>query len=244
MPKGVSEHWLPASAQFGKTRATEIARHWPAGAQELQVPSPKKECQAGKGEHPPSTLAALPLREPRTSAETAAPLPRVPGEGSPKTGLTSRMRQYVLSPWKWGPKGTWPRHSASRLEPPWLRCCPWRLPLDHGALLRLLDALRLRGAPHARQPQPPGTVRLPGMPGRTSSLLRPRGGLKRPDRVSAHYGDRVSEYYAAHTHFVDLIEPLPPVLPNHWELGLSDLVETTDLVMYENSIGAFQAASR
>lgn len=33
----------------------------------------------------------------------------------------------------------------------------------------------------------------------------------------------------AHTHFVDLVEPLPPVVPNHWELGLSDLGETTDL---------------
>ncbi len=33
----------------------------------------------------------------------------------------------------------------------------------------------------------------------------------------------------AHTHFVDLVEPLPPILPNHWELGLSDLGETTDL---------------
>jgi phage tail-like protein len=33
----------------------------------------------------------------------------------------------------------------------------------------------------------------------------------------------------AHTHFVDLVEPLPPVLPNHWELGVSDLGETTDL---------------
>src|SRR5690606_35680179 len=33
----------------------------------------------------------------------------------------------------------------------------------------------------------------------------------------------------AHTHFVDLVEPLPPVLPSHWELGLSDLGETTDL---------------
>lgn len=33
----------------------------------------------------------------------------------------------------------------------------------------------------------------------------------------------------AHTHFVDLVEPLPPVLPNHWELGLSDLGETTNL---------------
>ncbi|MBX3249397.1 MAG: phage tail protein [Myxococcales bacterium] len=33
----------------------------------------------------------------------------------------------------------------------------------------------------------------------------------------------------AHTHFVDLVEPVPPVLLNHWELGLSDLGETTDL---------------
>jgi hypothetical protein len=33
----------------------------------------------------------------------------------------------------------------------------------------------------------------------------------------------------AHTHFVDLVEPLLPVLPNHWELGLRDLGETTDL---------------
>ena len=33
----------------------------------------------------------------------------------------------------------------------------------------------------------------------------------------------------AHTHFVDLVEPLPPILPNHWELGLGDLGETTDL---------------
>lgn len=33
----------------------------------------------------------------------------------------------------------------------------------------------------------------------------------------------------AHTHFVDLVEPLPAVLPNHWELGLSELGVTTDL---------------
>ena len=33
----------------------------------------------------------------------------------------------------------------------------------------------------------------------------------------------------AHTHFVDLVEPLPPILPDHGELGLSDLGETTDL---------------
>lgn len=31
----------------------------------------------------------------------------------------------------------------------------------------------------------------------------------------------------AHTHFVDLVEPFPPVIPDHWELGLSDLSETT-----------------
>ncbi|ADO70404.1 tail protein [Stigmatella aurantiaca] len=33
----------------------------------------------------------------------------------------------------------------------------------------------------------------------------------------------------AHTHFVDLVEPLPPVLPEHWELGLSELGETSTL---------------
>lgn len=33
----------------------------------------------------------------------------------------------------------------------------------------------------------------------------------------------------SHTHFVDLVEPLPPIVPDHWELGLSDLGETTDL---------------
>ncbi|RKH35682.1 phage tail protein [Corallococcus praedator] len=33
----------------------------------------------------------------------------------------------------------------------------------------------------------------------------------------------------AHTHFVDLVEPLPPIHPEHWELGLSELGETTTL---------------
>ncbi|SDF37006.1 phage tail protein [Myxococcus virescens] len=33
----------------------------------------------------------------------------------------------------------------------------------------------------------------------------------------------------AHTHFIDLVEPLPPILPEHWELGLSELGETTTL---------------
>ncbi len=31
----------------------------------------------------------------------------------------------------------------------------------------------------------------------------------------------------AHTHFVDLVEPFPQVIPDHWELGLSDLGDTT-----------------
>lgn len=31
----------------------------------------------------------------------------------------------------------------------------------------------------------------------------------------------------AHTHFVDLVEPFPPLVPDHWELGLSDLGDTT-----------------
>ncbi|WAM28293.1 hypothetical protein [Myxococcus sp. NMCA1] len=33
----------------------------------------------------------------------------------------------------------------------------------------------------------------------------------------------------AHTHFIDLVEPLPPILPEHWEQGLSELGETTTL---------------
>jgi phage tail-like protein len=33
----------------------------------------------------------------------------------------------------------------------------------------------------------------------------------------------------AHTHFVDLIEPGAPVAYDHWELGISELGETTDL---------------
>ncbi len=33
----------------------------------------------------------------------------------------------------------------------------------------------------------------------------------------------------AHTHFVDLVEPFPPVVPDHWELGLSELSVTADL---------------
>ncbi|ATB45936.1 hypothetical protein [Corallococcus macrosporus] len=33
----------------------------------------------------------------------------------------------------------------------------------------------------------------------------------------------------AHTHFVDLVEPLPSILPEHWELGLSELGDTTTL---------------
>jgi len=33
----------------------------------------------------------------------------------------------------------------------------------------------------------------------------------------------------AHTHFVDLVEPFPPLVPDHWELGLSELSVTTDL---------------
>jgi phage tail-like protein len=33
----------------------------------------------------------------------------------------------------------------------------------------------------------------------------------------------------AHTHFVDLVEPLPPIVPDHWEIGVSELGETTVL---------------
>jgi phage tail-like protein len=33
----------------------------------------------------------------------------------------------------------------------------------------------------------------------------------------------------AHTHFVQLIEPMPPAFIDHWELGVSELGETTEL---------------
>jgi phage tail-like protein len=33
----------------------------------------------------------------------------------------------------------------------------------------------------------------------------------------------------AHTHFVDLVEPLPPAVSDHWLLGVSELGQTTDL---------------
>ena len=33
----------------------------------------------------------------------------------------------------------------------------------------------------------------------------------------------------AHTHFVNLIEPLLPIVPDHWELGVSMLAEETRL---------------
>jgi phage tail-like protein len=33
----------------------------------------------------------------------------------------------------------------------------------------------------------------------------------------------------AHTHFADLVEPFPPVVPDHWELGISVVGENSDL---------------
>ncbi len=33
----------------------------------------------------------------------------------------------------------------------------------------------------------------------------------------------------AHTHFVDLLEPAAPIMPDHWELGVSEVGETTAL---------------
>lgn len=33
----------------------------------------------------------------------------------------------------------------------------------------------------------------------------------------------------AHTHFVDLVEPFPPVIPDHWELGISALSDSAIL---------------
>jgi phage tail-like protein len=66
---------------------------------------------------------------------------------------------------------------------------------------------------------------------RTASPVRlQRRGRAHPGRRERRQLRAIVEYLKpAHTHFVDLVEPLPPVLPNHWELGLSDLGETTDL---------------
>jgi hypothetical protein len=33
----------------------------------------------------------------------------------------------------------------------------------------------------------------------------------------------------AHTHFVNLLEPTAPIVPDHWELGVSELGETATL---------------
>ncbi len=33
----------------------------------------------------------------------------------------------------------------------------------------------------------------------------------------------------AHTHFVNLIEPMPPIVPDHWELGVSEVGDNTSL---------------
>jgi hypothetical protein len=32
-----------------------------------------------------------------------------------------------------------------------------------------------------------------------------------------------------HTHFIDLIEPSAPAIFDHWELGISDLGDSTEL---------------
>ncbi len=41
--------------------------------------------------------------------------------------------------------------------------------------------------------------------------------------VRKHLRAIVNYMKPAHTHFVNLIEPLPPIVPDHWELGLSEL---------------------
>ncbi|WP_437715470.1 hypothetical protein WMF45_03080 [Sorangium sp. So ce448] len=45
------------------------------------------------------------------------------------------------------------------------------------------------------------------------------------DRERRHLRAIVEHLKQAHTRFVNLIDPLPPILPNPWELGLSDLGE-------------------
>ena len=39
----------------------------------------------------------------------------------------------------------------------------------------------------------------------------------------------VNHMKPAHTHFIDLVEPMPPIAYDHWELGISELGESTDL---------------
>ena len=49
-------------------------------------------------------------------------------------------------------------------------------------------------------------------------------------KTLAKMKEKIVEYLKpTHTHFVDPVEPLPPTVPNYWELGFSDLAETTDL---------------
>jgi hypothetical protein len=85
-------------------------------------------------------------------------------------------------------------------------------------------------APSGRgEPRPDGA----GRPLRTAA--RPcRSSAAQSSRILTDQERRqlraiVDDLKPAHTHFVDLIEPLPPIVPDHWELGLSDLGETTDL---------------
>jgi len=46
---------------------------------------------------------------------------------------------------------------------------------------------------------------------------------------AAHRAPRLDYPKPAHTHFVELVEPLPVVVPDQWELALGDLGETADL---------------
>ena len=44
-----------------------------------------------------------------------------------------------------------------------------------------------------------------------------------------HLRALVNNVKPAHTHFVNLLEPTVPIVPDHWELGVSEVGETSTL---------------
>ena len=50
-----------------------------------------------------------------------------------------------------------------------------------------------------------------------------------PDILVEIEADAVLSSVDVRRTFVDLVEPIPPPVPEHWELGLSELGESSDL---------------
>jgi hypothetical protein len=48
-------------------------------------------------------------------------------------------------------------------------------------------------------------------------------------RERKHLRAIVNYMKPAHTHFVNLIEPLVPIVPDHWELGVSEVGSQSQL---------------